>query len=1782
MEVSKVNRMCNFERHLVVTVAITMILVANTLNTTFNFLPLRKTQSLSESLNNDVKSQISQSNSNLPTSSKEMQNGWSESSLLDLWKSGVNTSESSLNGVSGISDYLSKDNDSMELVIGVNSALPKAYEDIINKVGDVNGKIVNTVSARGKTFAIVVDVPLDAGYSLMNDIQASNLAQYIEPNREFQAQLVPNDQYWSLQWGPQKIEADWAWNTTTGVSSVLVAVIDTGIDYTHPDLADNYVALGYNWVSNTNDPLDDNGHGTHCAGIIAAVLNNTLGIAGLAQVKIMAEKALDASGSGYEDDLANAIIDAVDKGAKILSNSWGASTGSMLVHEAVQYAYNHGVLVIAAAGNNGNYAKFYPAAYNEVVAVTATGPSDAPTSFTNYGDWVEVAAPGVNIYSTLPTYPCYLTKTHDKSIFYDYLSGTSMACPHAAGVAALIWSQFPNASQDWVRARLRYTADDLGSSGFDVYYGYGRINAKNAVEQAPPNHDLLILDVETPRYVQPGDIVLLNATVLNFGTNNEENVIVKLLVEGNLTDSTTISYLTSLTSTTVSLLWNPLAEGIYNVTLSIVPVSDETNIENNVITEMISVKHVLGFVLFDQTRCEPIDWYSEWVANLTERGYVVDAYSADYITPDVLSGYDVFIVPAAVYAYAPDEISAIQDFVLDGGGLLVISEYDPPIYYDPSIYSALTSFAGITWGVISMWCGTTHYITPHDVTKGVSTAYFGSSRCELFVSSPAEGLIRDSYGNGHILLAVSEVGAGRVIGISDSETVMDPEIEYVDNLRLANNMIDWLLGTRYEHELTVRLGAPSYLLPGESTLLNVTIYNRGLQNETDVELRLLINGTLTVNTTIPLLESDTKYTINYTWTPPSVVAVYNVTAYAIPVLLENITINNVKTKLVGVQYPLINPEPGQYANYIINLYYNYSSEHGIYTYLVNFTYEYYVEPYKIYITVRQKTPDGRIATDWMTVNTMNRFVESGAWGGVWYPGWIETNVNVGSTINLLGGAATVNGTKIFRDGPRAIELWDIPYDAYDLPYDMCYDKASGLWFRMEILYLTYGLTKEELILTNTNIPVGIQYEHDLGVTLEAPQELKPGDSSTLSAKVYNLGLNDESNVMIRILINGTEVASTLSATLANGTWYTLDYCWTPTKEGFYNVTVEASPVTGENVTINNIASEIVHVRFVEVALISDYSELTDIAPILESVGIGCDIYNNNEMHLYTENLSLLLNYKAVVLYKDSRGITSNEYSVLESYLSSGGSLLVTGLDSLTHDTLLAHLVRSSSIGDDPYQYDLIVIANEHPIMNGPYGSFPSGYHITGLYWDCDSARADTAQGAVKVAKLADEYDRIIATDGLPGKVVFWNGAGTYDWTMNSDCETMLKNLIHWFLVHITVSVNLSVGSPEAEVRINGSGATLDGTVSIYWDDILAGNTTTNGSGDFAYLLTVPEDALIGIHEIKAIDISANTTASAFFRLIRITLNPPKSSIGTKVTITGSGFTPSVQAAVTFNDMLMGYAYVDSFGNFTFILNVPLSAAGVQTIKAFETEGNYAFAVFTVVDVTPLDVTVDVGAIHFLGEVAEFYAQAAFKGVAINATSINTILYKPNGATESLSAQLIATGLYRIPYTILGNETGTYTLVVTISIVSGTVESNGTCFKCFLVSSTLALMNNRVIEIKDGLALVQNDLSFVKLNLTAMNITLQSIFLKVISINGTTATIQTMIGVMNGTVTEIDGNMATIVTPIGNIEADVSSLVGTQQTWVIPQYAVIIIALIAAVSSALTLFFVRRRRTVEVR
>ena len=210
--------------------------------------------------------------------------------------------------------------------------------------------------------------------------------------------------------------------------------------------------------------------------------------------------------------------------------------------------------------------------------MTATDPNDAPASFTNFGTWVESAAPGVDIYSTTSKYRSIPGLKYP----YDHLNGTSMAAPHVAGVAALIWSRFPQLTRDQVRIHLRKTADDLGQSGFDIYYGYGRVNAKKAVEQDLPEHDLLILDWKRTPYAKMGNITL-NATILNYGADNESNVIVQLWLNGSLSTHKSIEFLASGNSTLVQLSCPVPASGVYNVTVCVVPRPDETDTADNTV-----------------------------------------------------------------------------------------------------------------------------------------------------------------------------------------------------------------------------------------------------------------------------------------------------------------------------------------------------------------------------------------------------------------------------------------------------------------------------------------------------------------------------------------------------------------------------------------------------------------------------------------------------------------------------------------------------------------------------------------------------------------------------------------------------------------------------------------------------------------------------------------------------------------------------------------------------------------------------------------------------------------------------------------------------------------------------------------------------------------------------------------------------------------------------------------------------------------------------------------------
>jgi len=352
----------------------------------------------------------------------------------------------------------------------------------IQAIETIGGTIVKQITSLN---AMVVQVAVGEEEAFIESAKSIPSFKYAERNGIGEAAYVPNDPNWNLQWNMRIIKADQAWDIYKGFTDIVIAIIDTGIDYNHQDLSAHYLAGGYDWVNDDTDPMDDNSHGTHCAGIAAAVMDNSVGVVGVAQCSIWAEKVLNTAGSGTNDDLASGITHAVDNGVDVISMSLGRYAYSALVESACTYAWNHGVILVAAAGNDNTnldtYDIGYPARYTPVIAVGATNSTDqrwvwSPTQGSNYGNKVELSAPGENVYSTI------------LSNGYGYKTGTSMACPHVAGLAALLWSYKPTLTNNELRNSLHQAVDDLGTPGKDIYFGYGRINAGKAITFPRPEN----------------------------------------------------------------------------------------------------------------------------------------------------------------------------------------------------------------------------------------------------------------------------------------------------------------------------------------------------------------------------------------------------------------------------------------------------------------------------------------------------------------------------------------------------------------------------------------------------------------------------------------------------------------------------------------------------------------------------------------------------------------------------------------------------------------------------------------------------------------------------------------------------------------------------------------------------------------------------------------------------------------------------------------------------------------------------------------------------------------------------------------------------------------------------------------------------------------------------------------------------------------------------------------------------------------------------------------------
>lgn len=441
---------------------------------------------------------------------------------------------------------------------------------------------------------------------------------YAEPDFLVYEAAIPNDPYFGDQWGLNSssdidIDAPEAWDLTTGDPNLVVAVIDSGIQPDHPDLAANlwinpgeiagngadddgngYVddLHGWDWYYEDNDPSDGSGHGTHVAGTVGAAGNNGVGVSGVVwQGKLMALKFLSDRGSGYTSDAIRALEYAVDKAVRVSNNSWGGGSYSQALSDAIGAAGSAGHLFVAAAGNDGrnnDATPSYPSSYghDNIIAVAAVDQSGALTSWSNYGaSSVDIGAPGSSILSTTIRSG------------YAYKSGTSMAAPHVTGVAALLYGLHPDWSYGQVRNQILSAARPLASLQGKTASG-GMVNAGTAL--SAPVHDVAVTALAAPGAAYQGDPVSVYVTVENQGTY-AETTAVSLTDE---TDGKEIGYqpisLDAGASTTLAFNWDTAASslGTHTLRAQAGAVSEETETADNSLTAAVSInERPAGLVL---------------------------------------------------------------------------------------------------------------------------------------------------------------------------------------------------------------------------------------------------------------------------------------------------------------------------------------------------------------------------------------------------------------------------------------------------------------------------------------------------------------------------------------------------------------------------------------------------------------------------------------------------------------------------------------------------------------------------------------------------------------------------------------------------------------------------------------------------------------------------------------------------------------------------------------------------------------------------------------------------------------------------------------------------------------------------------------------------------------------------------------------------------------------------------------------------------------------------------
>ncbi|MFQ5909875.1 MAG: DUF4350 domain-containing protein [Thermoplasmata archaeon] len=842
---------------------------------------------------------------------------------------------------------------------------------------------------------------------------------------------------------------------------------------------------------------------------------------------------------------------------------------------------------------------------------------------------------------------------------------------------------------------------------FHVGWDYGTLGLKEGwyiddieiTNATLPQHDVSISTPNVPGRVDPNTNVSVGGTVRNNGMMDEMNVAVNLTIDGALVDNTTIAFLQNGTTAPVTLYWTPVIERTYNVCLEVTPVPGESMVSNNINCVDVDVRSIKGSILIDQTHgTDNASSYSILIADLLAEGYEIYYQGSIPITTSDLSGHDVFMIPQPFQFYSASELSAIQTFVSSGNGLLVLGDNDPPVFTD------LTSFAGITW-ISGGTSGTTTSITPHQITTGIAVIDLDSPMSEMLVSGSAMSLVRDPGGGNALVVSTSP---GRVAGFSDESSFMDFGITYADNEQLAINIIDWLMGTVYDHDVAViNFNAPGFVNPGVNFFVNATIKNLGRNNETNLTVEFNVNSVLEDNLTIPFLAVGASQDVSFNYSA-TVEGFYDVEILVQPVPIENFTGNNWAKQTVFIGY----------ATYV-----------GIYDHGTTSDISYFFggnqNLYSTFQAILDSDPLSRFQTTVITdlssstlssldvillpdnavpdiyLSDVATFFNSRkgivgvdsavcylAYSGLLWPGAAGSNGNgvyweYGSWFNdqlilmshEITADYTVGNTYSSEGGDTGMYKTMLPGDAMALTGSsmdptLAYVVAREVFGSGRMVELgpfadfflatdLYEMVRDAVQWAAGAVPV----DHDIAVSYyQLPRYVQPNDNVTIDVDIRNAGLNNETNIEVNFTIDGVVSDQRYISFMTPDQIDTLTFYWVPTMEKVYDICVQVTPVPNENITMNNNVCKSVNVRKVKAFVLFDQTHGTtsmsyyaSLRGVLTSLGYVVDTLQATPL-----TASDLSGYDVFVLPEPDFSYSAAERAVMQTFVSSGHGLLLMG------------------------------------------------------------------------------------------------------------------------------------------------------------------------------------------------------------------------------------------------------------------------------------------------------------------------------------------------------------------------------------------------------------------------------------------------------------------------------------------------------------------------------------------